>query len=199
MNRVPQPLDDRALDILFREARTYNSWQDKPVGEAELRALYELLKYGPTEANSCPARFVFILNDEAKQRLKPLMSPGNVDKTMSAPVTVLIALDLDFYEQMPKLFPHADAKSWYAGKPDVIREVAMRNAVLQGAYLMMAARAVGLDCGPMIGFDKAGVKDAFFAGKNWEAGFMCNLGYGTGDKLFPRLPRFDFDEVCEIL
>src|SRR5690606_14217092 len=149
---------------------------------------------GPTSGNCCPARFVFIQSPEAKQRLKPHLGSGNVDKTMRAPITAIVAYDLDFYEYMPKLFPHTDARSWFAGKPDFIKETAFRNGSLQGAYLIMAARALGLDCGPMSGFNKKGVKAAFFPEKNWEANFLVNLGHGDPAGLFPRSPRFDFDE-----
>ncbi len=194
-----QPLDEESLNTLFREARTYNGWQEKPVPADKIKALYDLLKFGPTSANCCPARFVFISSPEAKQRLSPHMDEGNRKKTMAAPVTVIVAYDLDFYEHMPKLFPHTDAKSWFVGKPDFIRETAARNGTLQGGYLIMAARSVGLDCGPMTGFNFKGVKEEFFPDKNWQPNFLCNLGYGTTENLFPRSPRFDFDEVCEIL
>lgn len=193
------PLQAAALDTLFKEARTYNSWQDKPVSEAQLTALYDLLKFGPTSANCSPARFVFISTPEAKQRLKPHLDEGNVKKTMAAPVTAIIAYDLDFYEHMPKLFPHTDAKSWFAGRPDFIKETAYRNGTLQAAYLFMAARAIGLDCGPMTGFNPAGVDQEFFAGTNWKSDILCNIGYGGEEGLFPRSPRFDFDEICKIL
>lgn len=192
-------LNDQSLDILFREARTYNGWQARDVSPVVLRALYDLLKWGPTSANCSPARIVFVQSKEAKEKLKPHMAAGNVEKTMAAPVTAIIAQDMDFYEEMPRLFPHTDAKSWFVGKPDYIRDTAFRNSTLQGAYLMMAARSLGLDCGPMSGFDKDGVKSAFFADKNWEANFVCNLGYGDPASLHPRLPRFAFDDVCQIL
>lgn len=192
-------LDDRSFDILFRNARTHNAWLDKPVGEVMIHALYDLMKFGPTSANSCPARFLFLASDEAKGRLKPHLSPTNVDKTMAAPVVAIIAYDLEFYEKLPKLFPHTDARSWFAGKDDYIKATAFRNSSLQGAYLMMAARGLGLDCGPMSGFDEAGVKREFFANSSWHPNFLCNLGYGDASKLFPRNPRLGFDEACQIL
>ena len=157
------------------------------------------MKWGPTSANCSPARFKFVKSKEAKQTLKPLMAEGNVDKTMAAPVTVIIANDKEFYEHLPKLFPHTDARSWFAGKEKAIEETATRNGTLQGAYLMLAARSLGLDCGPMSGFDKQGVKDAFFPDDNVEVNFLCNIGYGDPDSLFDRSPRFDFEEIAEIL
>lgn len=199
MTDSPKSVDNQALDTLFRTARTYNNWQAKPVGEDKLKALFDLLKMAPTSANCSPARFVFIQSPEAKARLKPHMDAGNVDKTMTAPVTAIIAYDMDFYEQMPKLFPHTDAKSWFVGKPDYIKSTATLNGSLQGAYLIMAARSIGLDCGPMIGFNAKGVKEEFFPEKNWTVNFLCNIGYGDDTGMFPRSPRFDFDEVCEIL
>lgn len=192
-------LDDRALDILFREARTYNGWQDKDVSDVLLQALYDLLKWGPTEANTNPMRVKFVKSKEAKEKLRPLLSAGNVEKTMAAPVTALIANDLEFYNHLPRLFPHTDAKPWYEGKPESIQKTATRSGTLQGAYLIIAARALGLDCGPMGGFKAQGVKDAFFPDDNVQVNFICNLGYGDKASLFPRNPRFDFDDVCEIL
>ena len=193
------PIDNAALDTLFREARTYNSWQGKPVSDGQIKQIFELLKMAPTSANCSPARFTFLTTPEAKERLKPHLDAGNVNKTMAAPVTVIISYDLDFYEQMPKLFPHTDAKSWFVGKPDFIKTTAYRNGALQAAYLFMAARAVGLDCGPMTGFNPDGVDKAFFAGTNRKSDILCNIGYGGEEGLFPRSPRFDFDEACEIL
>lgn len=192
-------ISDTAMDILFREARTYNGWQDKEVSDVLVQAIYDLMKWGPTSANCSPARFKFVKSKEAKQTLKPLMAEGNVDKTMAAPVTVIIANDKEFYEHLPKLFPHTDARSWFAGKEKAIEETATRNGTLQGAYLMLAARSLGLDCGPMSGFDKQGVKDAFFPDDNVEVNFLCNIGYGDPDSLFDRSPRFDFEEIAEIL
>ncbi len=192
-------LDDAALDQLFRTARTYNGWHDKDVPDVLLRAVYDLAKWGATSANCSPARFVFVRTPEAKERLKPHLMEGNLDKTMTAPVTVLIAHDMKFYDHLPRLFPHTDAKSWFTGKPDYIADTARRNGSLQGAYLMLAARALGLDCGPMSGFDAAGVKDAFFADEDAEVNFICNIGYGDPKSLYDRSPRFDFDDICRIV
>ncbi len=191
-------LSEQALDQLFREARSYNAWQDKPVSDALLHELYELMKWGPTSANSSPARIVFVKSDEAKARLKPCLNEGNVEKSMTAPVVAIIGMDMAFYEKLPKLFPHTDARSWFAGKPEKIQENAMRNSSLQGAYLMLAARALGLDCGPMSGFDYPKLEAAFFPDGDVKANFICALGYGTTDKLYPRGPRLDFGEVCRI-
>ncbi|MGL4543566.1 MAG: malonic semialdehyde reductase, partial [Polymorphobacter sp.] len=177
------PLPDSALDLLFREARTYNSWSDAPVTEADIRALYDLVKMGPTSANCSPARFVFCVTDAARQRLAALVLPSNRDKILDAPVTVIIGMDQQFHERLPELFPHADARSWFAGNDALRLETAFRNSSLQGAYLMLAARALGFDCGPMSGFDKAGVNAAFFAGTDNEANFICTLGKGTAEKL----------------
>ena len=192
-------LDDAALDSLFRTARTHNGWTPEGVGEKQLRAIYDLAKWGATSANCSPARFVFIVSPEAKEKLKPALIPGNIEKTMAAPATVVIGYDLAFHEQLPKLFPHADARSWFAGNDDLIRTTAFRNGTLQGAYLMLAARSLGLDCGPMSGFDNAGIDAAFFAGTQVKSNFLCNLGHGDPSKLFGRSPRFAFDEVCRIL
>lgn len=192
------PLDDAAFDTLFRNARTHNGWRDEGVGEAQLRAIFDLAKWGATSANCSPGRFVFVVSKEAKEKLKPALTPGNVEKTMAAPATVIIAYDLDFYEHLPKLFPHADARSWFAGNETLIQTTAFRNGTLQGAYLMLAARALGLDCGPMSGFDNTKVDDAFFIGTKVKSNFLCNLGHGDPAKLFPRSPRFAFDDVCRI-
>lgn len=192
-------IDDGALAQLFLEARTHNAWQTTDVPDELLVRLVDTLKMGPTSANCSPARFVFVKSPEAKARLKPFLSPGNRDKTMAAPVTAIIGKDLEFYEHLPKLFPHTDAKSWFAGKPDHIRETAFRNGTLQGAYLILAARALGLDTGPMSGFDKAGVTKEFFGGTKVEANFLCNLGYGDASVLMPRSPRFAFDEIAKIV
>lgn len=206
-------LNNDALNILFREARTHNAWLPKPVSDDSLRQLYELLKWGPTSANSSPARFVFLRTRAAKDRLRPALSPGNVDKTMAAPVTVIIAYDLKFYDKLPKLFPHNKGmRDVFAGNPQLIETTARRNSTLQGGYLMLAARSLGLDCGPMSGFDNAKVDDEFFAAGKCEnceqeffpeghvkSNFLCNLGYGDRSKLFPRLPRLDFGEACSLL
>ena len=187
------------LDQLFREARTHNAWLDKAVPDALLHAIVDLLKLGPTSANCSPARFLFVKSREAKERLKPHLSEGNRDKTMKAPVCTIIGYDLDFYLHLPKLFPHTDAKSWFEGKKEKIAETAFRNGTLQGAYLIMAARALGLDCGPMSGFDNQGVDRDFFAGTNVKSNFLCSLGYGDASVLFPRSPRFNFDEMARII
>jgi 3-hydroxypropanoate dehydrogenase len=192
-------LPEACLDQLFRAARTHNTWQDRDVSDELLHRIVDLLKLGPTSANCSPARFVFVKSPEAKQRLKPHLSEGNRDKTMKAPVCAIIGYDLDFYHHLPKLFPHADAKSWFAGNEAKIAETAFRNGTLQGAYLMMAARALGLDCGPMSGFDNQGVDREFFAGTNVKSNFLCNLAYGDPKGLFPRSPRFSFDEMARIV
>ena len=193
-----QPLSDAALDQLFREARSHNKWLDKPVSEAQIRQIYDLLKWGPTSANSCPARFVFVRSPEAKERLRPCLDEGNVDKAMSAPVVAIIGMDMEFYEKLPKLFPHTDARSWFVGKPDKIRETAFRNSSLQGAYFIMAARSLGLDCGPMSGFDNARLDAEFFPDGKVKSNFICAIGYGDPSGLYPRGPRLDFAEACRI-
>lgn len=191
-------LNDAALDQLFRTARTQNAFLDKPVEDSQLRALYDLLKWGPTTANSTPARFVFVKSAEAKQKLAPALSEGNLAKTLAAPVTVIVGHDEDFHEKLPYLFPHTDAKSWFDGPREGRRESAFRNGSLQGAYLILAARALGLDAGPMSGFDNAKVDEAFFAGTAIKSNFLVNLGYGDPSGLFPRLPRLSFDEAARI-
>lgn len=189
-----------ALAQLFTDARTHTHWQDRQVSEATLRELFDLLKMGPTSANSSPARFVFVQSAEAKARLKPCLSEGNIDKTMQAPVTVIVGMDMAFYEQLGKLYPHsADARSWFAGNDAVIHSTAFRNSSLQGAYLIMAARALGLDCGPMSGFDAAKLEAEFFPQGNIKANFLINLGYGEADRLHARSPRFAFEEACQIV
>jgi 3-hydroxypropanoate dehydrogenase len=188
------------LDLIFRNARTYNAWQNKPVEEALLRQVYDLAKMGPTSANMCPMRIVFVRSREAKERLKPALDPGNVDKTMAAPVTAIVGMDIHFFEQLPKLFPHVDAKAWFKDLPDnVLEYIALRNSSLQGAYFMLAARALGLDCGPMSGFNNAKVDEAFFAGTTVKSNFLCNLAYGDPSKLYPRSPRLDFEEACKVV
>ncbi|MDD5300767.1 MAG: malonic semialdehyde reductase [Gallionella sp.] len=192
-------LDDRSLDIIFREAHTHSVWLDKPVSDALLRQIYDLMKWAPTSANCCPARFVFVRSAEAKQRLLPLMAPGNVEKTRTAPVTVIVAHDMEFYEKLPKLYPPADARSWFVGNQPLIDTTAFRNGTLQGAYLLLAARALGLDAGPMSGFDNEKVDQEFFAGTKVKSNFVINLGYGDSSKLFPRSPRLPFEEAAQIL
>lgn len=196
---MPEPLSDASVAQLFLDARTYNTWTERDVPDALLVRLVETLKFGPTSANCLPARFRFVKSKAAKQRLAPFLSSGNRDKTLAAPVTAIIGYDLAFHEYLPRLFPHADAKSWFTGNAAMIEETAFRNATLQGAYLMLAARALGLDCGPMSGFDKAGVTAEFFAGTEIKANFLCNLGYGDASGLFARSPRLAFDEMAEIL
>lgn len=196
---MSQPIPDSALAQLFSAARTYNAWQDKPVSRTQLQALYDAMKWAPTSANCSPARIVFVTSAEAKARLKPFLMEGNVDKTMQAPVTAIIGSDHAFYEKLPYLFPHADARSWFVGNQALIDTTAFRNASLQGAYLILAARALGLDCGPMSGFDNAGVDAAFFAGTQVRSNFLINIGYGDPAGLFPRSPRLSFDEACRIV
>ncbi len=192
------PLEHAALAQLFLDARTHNAWLDQPVSDGTLRELYALLRWAPTAANSSPLRVVFVKSAEAKARLLPCMSPGNVEKTKAAPVTAILAMDAEFHEKLPKLFPHADARSWYAGNAPLIEENAFRNSSMQGGYLILAARALGLDCGPMSGFDAAKVNETFFAGTTHRVNFICNLGHGDPAKLFPRSPRLEFDEACSI-
>ena len=207
-------LGDEVVDQLFREARTYNAWLDKPVTGDTLQRLYDLMKWGPTSANGSPARFIFLRSQEAKERLRPILAPGNVEKTMTAPVTVIIAYDLLFYEKLSKLFPHNPGmRDLFAANPQLIEVTAKRNSSLQGAYLMIAARALGLDSGPMSGFDNARLDEEFFgAGKECEgceqeffpaghvkSNFLCNLGYGDPSTLYPRAPRLAFNEACTLL
>lgn len=192
-------LDDQGLDLIFREARTHSVWQDKPVSDELLRQVYDLMKWAPTSANCSPARIVFVRSAAAKARLMPAIAPGNEEKTLAAPVTVILAQDYEFYEKLPQLFPHADARSWFAGNQPVIDTTAFRNGTLQGAYLMLAARALGLDAGPMSGFDNAKVDAEFFVGTKIKSNFLINLGYGDASKLFPRSPRLAFDEAARIL
>ena len=206
-------LAEECLDTLFCKARTFNGWLPKPVTDETLNELYHLMKWGPTSANGSPARFVFVRSKEAKERLRPALSPGNVEKTMAAPVTAIIAYDLRFYEKMDKLFPHSTAiKEAFAHNASLTEATAKRNSSLQGAYLILAARALGLDCGPMSGFDNAKVDAEFFAPEAQEASacqehatgctksnFLCNIGYGDPKSLFPRNPRLDFEEACRLL
>jgi 3-hydroxypropanoate dehydrogenase len=192
-------VSDADLDVLFREARTHNVWLDQPVDDALLRRVYDLARMGPTSANMCPLRVVFVRTKEAKEKLKPCLDAGNVDKTMKAPVTAILGMDVHFFELMPKLFPHADAKSWFKDLPEnVLEYIALRNSSLQGAYFMLAARSLGLDCGPMSGFKNAMVDAAFFAGTTVKSNFLCNLGHGDPAKLYPRSPRLTFEEACRI-
>lgn len=192
-------LSDTAFDVLFRTARTHNGWQDKPISDAVLHDLWDLVKMAPTSANCLPARIVFVTSQDAKARLKPHLMEANMAKVMTAPVTAIIGYDLEFYEYLPKLFPHTDAKSWFVGNDALIQETAFRNSSLQGAYLIMAARALGLDCGPLSGFDQDGVNAEFFADTNIKANFLCSLGYGSDENLFERSPRPDFDQFCSLV
>ena len=192
-------IPDEALDQLFRKARTYRAWRPDPVPEALLKEVYDLARLGPTSANSSPGRFVFVVSPEAKARLLPTLDPSNVEKTRTAPATVIIAYDTEFYEKLPKLLPGADMRSYFVGKPALIEETAFRNGTLQGAYLILAARALGLDCGPMSGFSPEKVNAEFFPDGKWKANFLCNLGHGDGSKMPPRAPRLDFDEACRLL
>ncbi len=192
-------VSDSGLDILFREARTHRAWLQGDVSDVLLEAVYDLAKLGPTSANCSPMRVVFLKTKAAKARLKPALSTGNVDQTMAAPVVAIIANDMEFYENLPRLSPHNDARAWFAGKPKAIAEAAFRNGSLQGAYFMLAARALGLDCGPMSGFDNAKIDAEFFAARPLCSNFLCNLGYGDPSALHARQPRLGFDEACQIL
>ena len=191
-------LDDDALDLIFRQARTHNAWTDRPVAPALLREVWDLARMGPTSANCSPARIVFVVSKQAKAALKPCLIQGNVEKTMAAPATAVIGYDLAFYQQLPKLFPQTDARAWFVGNETLIRDTAFRNGTLQGAYFIVAARALGLDCGPMSGFDNAKADAAFFKGTTVKSNFLCNLGYGDPKGVFPRNPRLAFDEACRI-
>lgn len=191
-------LGDDGLDLIFRDARTYYSWAGTPVTEADLRALYDLVKLGPTSANASPARFIFVRSADARAKLAACVSDNNKAKLLAAPVTAIIGFDTRFYDRLPALFPHADARSWFAGNETLARETALRNASLQGAYLIIAARALGWDTGPLSGFDKAAVDARFWAGTAIETNFLCSLGKGTSDALFPRLPRLSFEDAATI-
>jgi len=197
---VSSVLGADALDKIFRNARTHSAWQDRPVTDETLRELYDLLKWGPTSANGSPGRFLFIRSREAKERLRPVLSPGNVEKTMAAPVTAVVAYDSLFYDKLPQLFPHsASMRGLFVANPQLADETAKRNSALQGGYLIIAARALGLDCGPMSGFDNAMLDAEFFPEGQWKSNFLVNLGYGDGEKLFPRGPRLEFEEAATIL
>lgn len=187
-----------ALEQIFTKARTHGVWLPEPVSDELLHQIYDLMKWGPTSANCCPARIVFAKSKEAKEKLLPCMAEGNVEKTKTAPVTAIIAYDLEFYEKLPTLFPYAPARSWFADNQPLIMSTAFRNGTLQGAYFMIAARSLGLDCGPMSGFDNAKVDAVFFQGTSWKSNFVCNLGHGDHGKLHPRSPRMEFSEACKI-
>ena len=192
-------MSDTDLGILFRDARTYSHWLDKDVSPILLEAIYDLVKMGPTSVNCNPVRITYLTSEEAKERLRPMLSKGNVEKTMAAPVTAILAYDTRFYEFLPKLFPHSDVRASFESRPEHSETTAFRNASLQGAYFIVAARAVGLDCGPMSGFDNAGLDAEFFPDGRLKSNFLCNLGYGDASKLRPRAPRLDFEEACRIL
>jgi len=192
-------LPEEALEQILTRARTHNVWLPEPVSDESLVEIYDLMKWGPTSANSSPARIVFVKSPQAKEKLLPCMAEGNIEKTKAAPVTAIIAQDMEFYEKLPKLFPFADARSWFAGNKPFIESTAFRNSSLQGAYFIIAARSLGLDCGPMSGFDNAKVDESFFKGTTWKSNFVCNLGYGDSSKLRPRAPRLDFEEACKVL
>jgi 3-hydroxypropanoate dehydrogenase len=193
-------LSDEGRDLIFLKARTHSVWLDRPVDDVLLRQIYDLAKMGPTSANMCPMRLVFVRSQAAKQKLKPALDAGNVAKTMIAPVTAIVGMDVRFYEKLPTLFPQADAKAWFKDLPEnVLDYMALRNSSLQGAYFMLAARSLGLDCGPMSGFNNAKVDEAFFAGTTIKSNFLCNLGYGDPSKLHPRNPRLSFEEACRLV
>lgn len=192
-------LDDKSLDQIFREAHTFNSFTDAPVSDDDIRAIYELAKFGPTAANTSPARFLWVRSAEAKEKLRPTLAAGNVDKTMKAPATVIVAADYEFYEQLPKLFPHADARSWYVGNDASIDATAKQSGSLQAAYLIIAARALGFDCGPMGGFNAGAVDEAFLAGTKWKSSLLINVGHGAAGGSFPRNPRMAFEDAVRIL
>ena len=192
-------LTDQALDTIFRAARTANAWQDRPVSAELLHQIHELMKFGPTSANSCPLRLLFLQSPEAKARLKPFLMESNIDKTMTAPVVAILAMDMRFHEHLPFLFPHTDAKSWFEGNDDLIAQTAFRNSSLQAGYFIVAARALGLDCGPMSGFDADGVNKEFFPDGRFKVNFICNIGYGDHSKTFARSPRFGFEQIAKVI
>lgn len=194
-----EALNDQTLDILFRKARSHNGWQDRTISEEQLHRLYDLMKMGPTAANSCPARLVFVKSKEAKQKLRDCLNEGNIEKSMTAPVVAIIGMDMEFYEKLDKLFPHTDARSWFVGKPEKIARSTLRDSSLQGAYFIMAVRSLGLDAGPMSGFNPDKLDAAFFPDGRVKSNFICAIGYGDESKLHPRGPRLDFDEACQIV
>ena len=197
---VKKPINDAGLDLLFREARSQNAWTDEPVADTLIQAVYDLMRWGPTSANCSPARFVFVTSNEAKERLKPHLLENNVTKVLTAPLCVIIGYDTEFYEKIPQLFPHnPEAKDWFSGNAELAQTTAFRNGSLQGAYLMLAARALGLDCGPMSGFDNDGVDKEFFPGGKIKSNFLCSLGHGDPSGVFDRSPRLSFDEACEVI
>ena len=196
---MAEALITSALATLFTDARTHNGWQDKAVSDDLLKQAYDLARMGPTSANCCPLRIVFVRSAEQKEKLAPALSSGNLAKTMSAPVTAILAYDPEFYELLPELFPHGDARSWFTSSPELAHETAFRNSSLQAAYLIIALRSLGLDTGPMSGFDAQKVNETFLAESGWKANFLLNIGYGDSSKIYPRAPRLDFDRVCKIV
>lgn len=192
-------LNDTALNTLFLQAHTQQGWREQDVSDAQLQQIYDLMKWGPTSANCSPARIVFVKSPQAKEKLLACMNAGNIEKTRTAPVTAIIGMDMEFYEKLPQLFPHTDARSWFAGNQPLIDATAMRNSSLQGGYFIMAARAVGLDCAPMSGFNADKMNEAFFAGTSVKANFVCSIGYGDSSKVHARGPRLSFDEACKII
>lgn len=194
-----KPISNEVLNQLFHDARSQNGFVDAPVTDQELKELYDVLKMGPTSMNCLPARLIFVRTAEQKEKLAACAAPPNQDKIRNAPVVAIIGMDIDFVEELPKLFPHADMRGFYAGNDQLIHDTAFRNSSLQGAYLIMAARALGLDCGPMSGFNPQAVDEAFWAGSNVKTNFICTIGHGDPAKVFPRLPRYDFDEVCKLV
>lgn len=199
MRRRLTKLGDDGLDLLFRSARSHHGWQDRPVTDQEIRDLYDIVKWGPTSANGNPARFIFVRSPEAKEKLSQCVKPGNVPKILAAPVTVIIAYDVEFWTELPKLHPHQDMTHMFRDKQAHAEKTALRNSSLQGAYFMIAARAMGFDVGPKSGFDNAKVDEAFFAGSSLKSNFLCSFGYADEKAIFQRLPRFDFDEACKII
>ncbi len=192
-------LSQKTLDQLFVTARSHNGWKETPVPVEMLKKIWDITKWGPTSANCSPARIVFVTSPEAKKQLEPCLMEGNVEKVMKAPVTAIIGQDMKFYDRLGALFPHTDARPWFAGNDKVIKATAFRNSTLQGAYFMLAARALGLDCGPMSGFDEDAVNETFFKGTDVQSNFLCSIGYGNGENMFPRSPRLEFDDACSVL
>lgn len=192
-------IDQAALDQLFNDARTFSAWRDEAVSEEMLQAVWDLARMAPTSANCSPARIVFVVSPESKAKLEPCLAAGNLEKTMSAPATAIIGHDIEFYEKLPDLFPHTDARSWFVGNTPLIETTAFRNGSLQGAYFIIAARALGFDCGPMSGFDNAKVDEVFFANTTVKSNFLCNLGVGNPETLHSRSPRMSFGDACSIV
>ena len=196
---MSEAITPTAIKTLFTEARTHDGWQETPVTDETLREIYDLMKWGPTSANCSPARIVFVRTPEGKEKLRPSLSSGNLAKTLAAPVTAIIAWDSEFYERLPELFPHGDARSWFTSSPALAEETAFRNSAMQAAYLIFACRALGLDTGPMSGFDRQKVDEAFFMGTTLKSNLLINIGYGDGSKLYGRLPRLSFEDACGLV